>query len=146
MDPVLARPIPADGVNARPAPQPLARLGVWLWRLSVITVVAVIVALGALFEMRASWLQALLFSALDRAVRVTLEPGAGALLRAPDGGPYDTRLGYNQLPGFLQRLQAAGYVIDSQARPSARLHGLVDWGLFPIYREKVQGGLRATDR
>jgi membrane peptidoglycan carboxypeptidase len=145
MDPVLARPIPADAVNARPAPRSRARRRVWLTRLSVIALLVFTVAAGAFLEIRTSGLQALLFSALDRKVSFTIEPGPGSRLRA-GRRPYDTRLGYTQLPGIVQRLEAAGYVIDSQSRPSAQLKSLVGWGLFPIYREKVQAGLRATDR
>src|SRR5262249_30410739 len=71
---------------------------------------------------------------------------APAVLRYPDGGPHDARLGYSQVPSFLARLSSAGYVVVSQARPSPRLRQLAEWGLFPPYREKDRAGLRVTDR
>ncbi len=148
MDPVLAQPIPAEGVeaDARSAPWRRAGLRARLLRLSVAAGLLLVLALTALFEVRTSNLQALLFSTLDREIHFKLEPGAGAALRFPDGGPYDGRLGYSRLPSFLERLQGAGYAIDVQARPSARLRDMVARGLFPIYREKSQAGLSVTDR
>src|SRR5262249_52964142 len=85
-------------------------------------------------------------SALGREITWKVEPGASAVLRAPDAGPYDTRLGYNRLPAFLERVQNAGYAVDRQARPSPRMGHLVTKGLFPIYREKTQAGLSIMDR
>ncbi len=148
MDPVLAQPIPAEGVEARarPAAQGKLSLRARLWRLSIAAALVLILASVALIEMRTSNLQALVLSGLDHEIHFTLEPGPSSPLRAPGGGPYDMRLGYSRLPDFLQRLQAAGYAIDGQARPSARMLGLVERGLFPIYREKTQAGLRVTDR
>ena len=63
----------------------------------------------------------------------------------PDNSPYDTRLGYARLPVFLGRLDKSGFRIDSQARSSPRLQEIVARGLFPIYREKTQAGLRIVD-
>jgi hypothetical protein len=147
MDPVLARPIPAEGVKAgaRPAPRKKVDLRARLLQLSVATGLVLILVLVALFEIRTSRLQALLLSRFDRGIHFALEPGAGSGLRAPAGGPYDARLGYSRLPDFFQRLGAAGYAIDAQARPSARMRDLVGRGLFPIYREKSQTGLRVAD-
>ncbi len=149
MDPVLARPIPAEGVrgaDARPAPQPKVGLQARLVRLSIAAGVVLILALVALVEVRTSNLQALVLSRFDRELRFKLESGPGPDLRAPDGGPYDTRLGYTRLPDFVQRLQAVGYTIDGQARPSPRMRELVARGLFPIYPEKSQAGLSVVDR
>ena len=68
MDPVLARPIPAEGVraDARPAPQPKVGLQARLVRLSIAAVVVLILVLVALFEIRMSNLQALVLSRFDR--------------------------------------------------------------------------------
>ncbi len=148
MNPVLARLIPAEGAKAGapPATREKLELPAWLLRLCVAAGLVLILALAAVFEIRASLLQAFLLSRLDRGIHFTLEPGAGSLLRAPEGGPYDARLGYGRLPDFLQRLGAAGYAVDAQARPSARMRELVGRGLFPIYHEKSQAGLSVTDR
>src|SRR5439155_2125048 len=142
MDPVLAQPIPAEGVraDARPAPQPKLGLQARLVRLSIAAVVVLILALVALFEIRLSNLQALVLSRFDRDLRFKLESGPGPDLRAPDGGPYDTRLGYTRLPGFVQRLQAVGYTIDSQARPSPRMRELVARGCSRSIPRRVRPG------
>src|SRR5206468_6963779 len=135
MDPVLARPIPAEGVraDARPAPQPKVGLQARLVRLSIAAVVVLILVLVALFEIRMSNLQALVLSRFDRELRFKLESGPGPDLRAPDGGPYDTRLGYTRLPGFVQRLPAVGYTIDSPASPSPTMREMVAPGLVHVY-------------
>lgn len=95
-------------------------------------------------ELRTSRLQARHLATLAAENQFALEDGAGALLPAPVG-PYDTRLGYNQMPAFVSRLTERGFVVTRQARPSARMVELTDLGLFPIYREKNQGGLQLLD-
>jgi membrane peptidoglycan carboxypeptidase len=147
MDPVLAPTIRPERIRtaARTATRRKGRRWVRLLRLSIVAVLLLILAMAALVEMRTSNLQALLLSTWSREITWTLEPGPGTVLRAPDGGPFDTRLGYNRLPAFLGRLQDAGYTVDRQARPSPRMGRLVASGLFPIYREKNQAGLSVTD-
>ena len=149
MDPVLARPIPAERVDARA--RSATRRSPWLrarlFPLSIAAGSLLVLALLAVIEMRTSNLQAFLFSVFHRGVSWQVEPGAApSPLRFPDDAPYDARLGYSRLPGFLSRVQSAGYAIASQARPSARLRALGDWGLFPPYREKDWAGLRVTAR
>ena len=148
MDPVLARPVASDatGARVRSALRRRARPRARLVRLAIATGLLLIPVLAVLAEMRTSIVQAAVFSALVRQITFKVEPGTSATPRAPDGGPYDVRLGYARLPGFVERLQAAGYVVDGQARPSARLAALGTWRVFPIYHEKDQAGLTVTDR
>jgi membrane peptidoglycan carboxypeptidase len=148
MDPALAPTIPADGgrADARTTSRRKVRRWARLVRLLIVAALLLILASLALFEMRTSNLQALVLSALGRTIYWQLEPGPAPVLRAPGAGPYDTRLGYNRLPGFFERLQTAGYTIEGQAHPSPRMGYLVAQGFFPIYREKTQAGLSVTDR
>ncbi len=143
----LERPIPARRVKTTGAAAGARKRTRWryapYWTLAVILLVAV--GAAVLHEARTSVLQARLFSALDARVAVEVKPGPGPALSFPDGGPYDMRLGYSRLPAFVGRLDKAGFRIDSQARSSRRLEALVGWGLFPIYREKAQAGLRVVD-
>ncbi|HYB43857.1 MAG TPA: transglycosylase domain-containing protein [Candidatus Methylomirabilis sp.] len=146
MDPTLVRSIPAERVAGaravvrdRVAPRALVR------RLSIAGAALLVLFSAAFFEMRTSTLQAFALSRFASEIRFKLEPGRSAPLRAPDG-PYDRRLGYNRRDDFLGRLEAAGYAIESEARPSTRLSGLASRGLFPIYREKSQAGLSVIDR
>lgn len=148
MDPVLVPTIRADkgraDARARPQRRTLRRSRLVRW--AIVAVPFLLLAAAAVLEMRMSTLQALVLSRFAREISWAVEPRAGAALRAPDAGPYDSRLGYNRLPGFVERLQAAGYTIDAQARPSPRMDYLVARGLFPIYREKTQAGLSIVDR
>jgi membrane peptidoglycan carboxypeptidase len=149
MDPVLAPPIPAESVEAgvRPRVRAKASAAARLRRCALFAVPLLLLVSITIFEMRTSSVQALVLSTFDRDIGFTLERGRGAPLRAPEGGPYDTRLGYSRLPEFLERLEAAGYAVDAQARAGPRLKGLVERrGLFPIYREKSQAGLSVADR
>lgn len=73
-------------------------------------------------------------------------PGASDSVKFPSSGPYDLRLGYSRVPEFVDRLADDGYTIKSQARFSDSLLYLTSWGLFPIYKEKNQAGLRILDR
>jgi membrane peptidoglycan carboxypeptidase len=148
MDPTLAPTLRSPGLESahRPATRRRARWWKRVVRLSAVALLLGVLTLVAFAEMRTSNLQALLLSTWSRQMTWTVEPGAGPTLRAPAAGPYDTRLGYNRLPVFIQRLQHVGYTVDRQARPSARMGRLVETGLFPIYREKNQAGLSVTDR
>jgi membrane peptidoglycan carboxypeptidase len=148
MEPVLTPALPAEGIPAadRAPTQRKARRWARRAQFAIVGLLVVVLALVVLVEMRTSNLQALLLATWSREITWTVEPGAGTTLRAPGAGPYDTRLGYNRLPAFLDRLQGAGYTVDRQARPSPRMDGLVATGLFPVYREKNQAGLSIADR
>src|SRR5690606_20980210 len=64
----------------------------------------------------------------------------------PTTGPYDQRLGYAELPAFIERLSAQGFAIERQARLSPRHLVAIDHGIFPIYAEKTSAGLGLLDR
>lgn len=127
--------------EARPAQR--ARPLRWLVLLCIVAAIGTGIMLLA-EEIRTSALQARHLSKIAAETGFQLEPGAGELLPAPPG-PYDSRLGYNQMPAFVQRLSSRGYTVSQQARASAQLVELNDLGLFPIYREKNQGGLTLLD-
>mgnify|MGYP001171357554 FL=1 len=117
------------------------RVAQWL----LVAVVLLAVAAVLVVEARTSRVQARLFAPFDAGLRIEVEPGPNKAMSFPDRGPYDTRLGYARLPVFLGRLDESGFRIDSQARSSPRLQKVVARGLFPIYREKTQAGLRIVD-
>lgn len=97
-------------------------------------------------EMQTSRLQARYLSGIDRDVSFGVEAGRSDSIRFPtQGGPYDVRLGYAQLPDFQARLLAHGYVVTSQARDSSTMTSIADKGLFLPYEEKDQAGLRLFD-
>jgi membrane peptidoglycan carboxypeptidase len=114
-------------------------------RLAVLAAVLVLIGLGAAWEMRSSALEAALFTQLDRSMHVAVAPGPSRSVRFPREGPYDERLGYAQLPQFIDALLAHRYTIDAQARWSPGLTRFVDFGGFPIYPEKDTAGLHIYD-
>ena len=103
-------------------------------------------ALGAVaFELRTSALQSLLIGRWAKTLAVQVQHGASRSPVYPAAGPYDLRFGYARIPAFSERLSAAGFQIDSQARFSAALHDAAAHGLTPPYREKDAAGLRMLD-
>lgn len=104
-------------------------------------------ALGGLaaWEMWTSSLQAYQLAKFGRLLSFEPARGSSADIRFPTVGPYDQRLGYSQLPVFVKRLAARGFAVETQARFSAALLKVADYGLFIPYREKDQGGLRVLD-
>ena len=147
MEGTLSPSISAPGIEAESVPSRVekrTRRAVPFWTVIALVFLALVAAL--LVEARTSGLQARLFSAVDGGMNVRVESGPTTVLRAPEVGPYDLRLGYARMPSFLSRLDKAGFRIDSQARSSPRLQQVVSFGLFPIYREKAQAGLRVEDR
>lgn len=106
----------------------------------VILVVAVLVVLAAI-EFKTSYLEARFLSKFAQKVSFSVQPGPNTALHFPAYGPYDERLGYTRLPDFLKNLSTQGYRIEAQARPSSSFNDMIDWGLYPSFREKNQAGL-----
>ena len=97
-------------------------------------------------EINTSKLQAKYLSAISQKLGFSLNKGPSSSIRFPEYGPYDQRLGYTLLPDVIKRLETAGYRITSQATFSPMMTELADYGLFNIYHEKAQAGLRITDK
>ena len=116
----------------------------WVWRVTVVAlgVVALFAAALVYVEVLTSALQSRWLSGYARRLTYAVQPGANPTARVPDRGPYDVRLGHARMPEFVERARAAGYRVEAQAHLSPRLQAALDQGLFPIYREKVQAGLR----
>ncbi len=97
-------------------------------------------------EMRTSRLQARLLSAFARDLTFTLREGPNPAARHPTQGPYNERLGYTGLPGYLKALTDDMYAIEKQAQLSPRLDGFMAAGGFAIHREKTRAGFTLLDR
>jgi membrane peptidoglycan carboxypeptidase len=146
--PALAAAIGADVLPRASAAQPWpVRLRELVRRRSLLlgSISIALLVLG-LVEMRTSALQALVLSQAARALTYRVAPGPSPSVNYPQTGPYDVRLGYTRLPDFVDRLEAGGYRVEQQARPSAALAHLAAWGLYPPYREKTRAGLEVLDR
>ncbi len=108
--------------------------------------IAVVLALATLVEVRTSAVQALVLSRAAAWLTYRVEAGPSKAIRFPRTGPYDERLGYTRLAGFVERLEGAGYRVERQARLSPGLDRLAAWGVALPYREKTRAGLAVLDR
>jgi membrane peptidoglycan carboxypeptidase len=97
-------------------------------------------------EVKTSRYQAQYLSQISKQLSFKLVSGASSSVRYPQFGPYDQRLGYTLLPEAIERLKKANYSITAQADLSPMMAELIDYGLFSIYHEKSQAGLRILDR
>lgn len=96
-------------------------------------------------EAQTSRFQAEVLSRYGRDLTWAVEPGPNPDIRFPGAGPYDQRLGYHAIPGFVERLTAADYRVDVQARPSPSLRAYMEFGGFAPYAEKTAAGLSIRD-
>ena len=126
------------------SPPPARRGSKFIYAL-VLMVAVLVISFTAYSEFQASRLQARYFAGLARDMKFTVQPGASTSIRFPQNGPYDQRLGYSELPNFIQRLQAKGYEVEAQARVTAQLGDLIQAGYAPPYPEKTQAGLQLVD-
>jgi len=113
--------------------------------LSVVVLVSVGCLVAGYFEIQSSTLQAKLFSRYAARLQYSLADGPSDRTAFPKKGPYDLRLGYVQLPAFLEKLQQKGMVISRQTRFGDDLLRFVKHGLYVPYREKSQAGLQILD-
>jgi hypothetical protein len=121
-------------------------------RFLAIYIVAVLLVIGFVIvklvrdEVKTSRYQARYLSAISEQLSFKLVSGPSTSVRYPEYGPYDQRLGYTILPEVIKRLEKSGFSITSQAAFSPMMAELADYGLFNIYHEKTQAGLRITDK
>ena len=102
-------------------------------------------ALVAAYEMQSAWFQSRYLADLGRSLTFRVDPGPSPSIRFPRGGPYDDRLGYAELPDYIDRLTTRGFAIDAQARISPELASLADRGFNLAYHEKSRAGLDVRD-
>ena len=115
-------------------------------RIAVAVITGVTIVTAVAFELNNSWIQAGVFREADRHLSYRLAEGKSVSIHYPGAGPYDWTLGYARIPAFLPRLEAKGYRIEAQAHSSELLASLSDIGLYPVYQQKDQAGLRIVDR
>ncbi|PRC92039.1 transglycosylase domain-containing protein [Solimicrobium silvestre] len=97
------------------------------------------------YELHTSRLQAWYLARLGHQLSFHVEPGSSPSIRYPGIGPYDQRLGYTELPSYLDRLKLRDYTVVEQARLSPRMSQMADRGLYAPYAEKDQAGLSVLD-
>lgn len=115
------------------------------------TVIGSVAVTGVIFklvkdEVQSSRYQARYLTEISKQLSFRLENKASNSIRYPSHGPYDRRLGYTLLSDQIDRLQKVGFGISAQATASPMMMQLMDeYGLFPLYHEKNQAGLRLVD-
>ncbi|WP_341646321.1 transglycosylase domain-containing protein [Thauera sp. SDU_THAU2] len=141
----------AEAPAAQEADAPSVRRRLRPWRLfgaGLFILVLVVLVAGAVLlvhELHSSRLQAREISRFAAKLDYQRVAGRSEALRYPTHGPFDQRLGYTELPDFIERLQARGFELAAQTRFSPELIDYVDRGLFPPYREKTRAGLDVLD-
>ncbi len=138
-----------EPVSSPPVPQPGRG-----WRLSRrwvaggLLLLAMLVAGGLWLlghEAHTSRLQARALTRYAADLTYQTEPGATDQVRFPVHGPFDQRLGYTGIPGFVARLEPRGFAITEQVRQSPALLAHLERGLNAPYTEKTQAGLTVLD-
>jgi membrane peptidoglycan carboxypeptidase len=113
---------------------------------TVLLVIGFVIAWLVREEVQTSRYQAHYLSAISEQLSFKLASGPSSSIRYPEYGPYDQRLGYTLLPEVITRLEKSGFSVTSQASFSPMMAELADYGLFNIYHEKTQAGLRIIDK
>lgn len=112
--------------------------------LVLLFIVAALLGLVA-WEMHSSTLQSLYLSRWASRLHYALQDGPSADNRYPKVGPLDERLGYTQLPFWLERLNRRGYEVSAQAHQSVDLRNFLAQGFFAPQDDKNQAGLELRD-
>ena len=112
--------------------------------LILLVVVAALLGLMA-WEMHSSTLQSLYLARWASRLHYELQDGPSVDNRYPKAGPLDERLGYTQLPVWLDRLSRRGYEVSAQAHQSSDLRRFLAQGFFAPYDDKNQAGLELRD-
>jgi membrane peptidoglycan carboxypeptidase len=139
------------GINLKPAGNPGEKPKQRRWSIrklgfQVVIFFVSLIFFGVIGEIYSSIIQAHFFSKITKQMTYKLGNGESkARISAPQG-PYDFRLGYTSLPNFSQKLKAHHFDITHQAQVSQTMINLTDKGLYPIYPEKTQAGLKILDR
>ncbi len=96
--------------------------------------------------MRTSELQARYLSRFAQTLIYTVAEGPSPHIPWPETGPYNERLGYAGLSGYVTNAAKAGYAILVQARASPALEWFVRHGGFAPWHARAQAGLILKDR
>jgi membrane peptidoglycan carboxypeptidase len=97
--------------------------------------IAGIVLIPSIYEIRTSALQSWILSSYARRMSYKVAPGPSSHIVFPKHGPFDIQAGYALIPEFQQRLRAAGFTTVEQVRFSPELYRAVSWGFLPPYSE-----------
>ncbi|MDO9435260.1 transglycosylase domain-containing protein [Hydrogenophaga sp.] len=117
----------------------------WPWVLLALLLLIAVAALALRRELHTSHEQAVRIHRYAADLHYHVEAGTAETIHFPQHGPFDERLGYTELPGFLTRLQERGFEITAQARQNDALREHIERGWFAPHAEKTQAGLTVFD-
>ncbi|HUQ93435.1 MAG TPA: transglycosylase domain-containing protein [Bryobacteraceae bacterium] len=115
-------------------------------KIVLLSLTAALVIAALVAEMRTSWLQARVITGMLEGASYKVQRGEVGEAYSTGNGPYDERLGYIRLTSVIDRLKRVGYEVEAQAKWSEKLLRFRGFGMFPVYQEKTQAGLRVLDR
>ncbi|MGB9595910.1 MAG: transglycosylase domain-containing protein, partial [Candidatus Poribacteria bacterium] len=118
----------------------------WVWLYIFLAILFFLFVTAFVWEVHTSLIQAEFFSYVSSLFTYWTESGKSDEIRFPHSGPYDERLGYSRIQDYTDSLLERGYGIESQAHFSPALLTANKYGLFTIYKEKTQAGLKIYDR
>jgi membrane peptidoglycan carboxypeptidase len=104
------------------------------------------VLLLLIYEMRTSRFQSRYLAQVGKKLTFLLKSGPSKNIKFPEYGPFDIRLGYTKIPDIVSNLTKEGFFVEAQAEISQELRNIIDRGLYAIYHEKSQTGLRIIDK
>src|SRR5688572_3736524 len=76
------------------------------------------ISLGVFVEARSAFLQSMLYSWQAGQLSYSVVAGPTPQILSPHSGPHDERLGYKQLPHYVDALAERGWEIRRHAEPS----------------------------
>ncbi len=112
--------------------------------MAVVAAVTIVTAVG--LELKNSWIESGVFREADRHLTYRLAEGKSASIHYPGAGPYDWTLAMRVSLRFSRAWRRT--VIESWRRhhSSELLASFSRLGLYPVYQQKDQAGLRIVDR
>jgi membrane peptidoglycan carboxypeptidase len=92
-------------------------------------------------EVRTAAFQSRFFYLYAKQLNYTIEPGPSSRIVFPQGGPFNLRRGYTQIPRYQKELEANGFAVTEQSRFSSGLEHLTKAGISPPFKDPVTAGL-----
>ncbi len=139
-------PPPGSDLSSPPPYKGKARRRFLRARYGVGLLVLVALGGGLMWEERSSALQAQLLAHMADGMSFQVRGGPTSRPHFPIAGPYDERLGYTEIPKFIDRLSHEGFAVTRQAQITPEMEQFVAQGGYAVYREKTQAGLKVLDR
>jgi membrane peptidoglycan carboxypeptidase len=118
----------------------------WIAKWLVIAFFCSLLALLILNEVFQSTIQSLYLSYFTSKLKYEIVDGTSSNVAFGANGPFDQRLGYSKLDALVKSAVNNDYQVKKQASLTDDHIQIIKKGIFPIYIEKSQTGLRLYDK